>query len=292
MTTKIENEFLEVIINTMGAELFSIKSKCSNIEYLWQGNKEFWEDRSPLLFPICGRLFGGKYYFSGKEYEMPIHGFSRLKDFAPNKISSSVIEFTLYSSEETKESYPFDFVITIRYELDKNSLNTRYIVKNTGNKALYFSYGAHPGFNVPFTKDEDFTDYYLEFSKNELEKMVFSDTCFNTGRTQKIILSDKKLKLSHDLFDNDAIFLKTKTDSVKLKSIKHKNHIEVSYQDMTCLGLWHMPKTDAPYVCIEPWHGLPSSDGVIDHLETKLDMITLAPNEKYENFYTIKIKEN
>ena len=291
MLCKIENEFLSVEINSLGAELFSIKSVKSGIEYLWQGNPEFWKSRATVLFPVCGRIFGGYYTYNNEKFEMPIHGFSKLFGFSVNKESDTQISFTLISSEETKKYYPFDFSFTLKYALKGNALINEFIVNNTGDKELIFSYGGHPGFNVPFNNGEKFTDYYLEFSENELEKLVFSDTCFNTGKTLKLALDGNKLNLSHDLFDNDAIFIKTSVGTVKLKSAKAKNYVEVSYKDMTCLGLWHKPKSKAPYVCIEPWHGVPSNDGIIDDLETKLDIICLAKNKTYQNFYTIKINE-
>ena len=75
---RIENEFLTVDVNENGAELWSIKSKKTGIEYLWQGNAEYWKGRAPILFPICGRLFEGKYFYDGKEYAMPIHGIAKL----------------------------------------------------------------------------------------------------------------------------------------------------------------------------------------------------------------------
>ena len=291
MIRKIQNEHLEVLINDLGAELYSIKSKKTGAEYLWQGDKKYWQDRSPNLFPICGRLFGGKYYYKGAEYKMDIHGFSRVSTFSQNKTGEQEIEFTLKSTEQTKKCYPFDFVFKVKYSLTDTTLKTQYVIENIGDKDLYFSFGAHPGFNVPFNDSGNFEDYYLEFSDTALEKLMFSKTCFNTGKTEFFALEDKKLFLKHSLFDNDAIFVKSKNDNVKLKSNKSINSIEISYSDMTCLGLWHMPKTDAPYVCIEPWHGLPSTDGVVDNLETKLDMIVLAKNKIYENFYTIKISE-
>lgn len=292
MISKIENEFLSVEINSLGAEVFSIKSKKTDIEYLWQGNPEFWKSRSTVLFPVCGRIFGGYYTYNNKKYEMPIHGFSKLFEFSANVISASEICFTLRSNEQTLAYYPFDFVFKITYKLDKSALLTKYNVQNVSNCDMYFSYGAHPGFNVPFNNAERFTDYYLEFSNSELEKLVFSDTCFNTGKTEKMALSGNKLNLSHDLFDNDAIFIKTNEGAVKLKSAKSSNYIEVSYKDMTCLGLWHKPKSDAPYVCIEPWHGVPSFDGVIDELTTKNQTLKLAPNKEYQNEYVIKIFED
>ena len=65
---KIENDYLSVEINEKGAELYSIKSKKTGIEYLWQGNPEYFNYRSLVLFPFCGRVFGGKYIFENKEY--------------------------------------------------------------------------------------------------------------------------------------------------------------------------------------------------------------------------------
>ncbi len=292
MIKKLENEFLSVEINELGAELFSIKSKKTGFEYLWQGNPEFWNGRSTTLFPICGRLFGGKYTYKGNDYEMPIHGIAKLFNFISTVISNEEIEFELKSNEETKKYYPFDFVFIVRYVLKGCSIKTQFIVKNTGKTDMFFSYGGHPGFNIPFADDEKFEDYYLEFSVNTLSKHVFSKTCFDTGKIEKFDLLKNKLFLKHDLFDNDALFFETTSDKVILKSTKSKTSIEVIYNDMTCLGLWHKPKTNAPYVCIEPWHGIPSTDGIVDDLETKKQMIRLNSNKKYLDAFTIKITES
>ena len=291
MIRKIENDYLLVEINEKGAELFSIKSKKTDIEYLWQGDPEYWNGRSTILFPICGRLFGGKYTYNGVEYEMPIHGIAKLFEFYGKSVSNTEIEFELLSSELTKKYYPFDFELTIRYSLKANLLKTEFIVKNTGDKEMYFSYGGHPGFNVPFIKDEKFDDYYIQFSGDELNKLVFSDTCFFTNKVETYKLYKKKLQLQHELFDNDALFFETESAKVKLKSSKTNSSIEIMYNDMTCLGLWHKPKSDAPYVCIEPWHGIPSTDGIIDDFKTKQQMIRLNANKRYNNSYAIKIIE-
>lgn len=291
MIRRMENDFLSVEINELGAELFSIKSKKTNIEYLWQGNSEYWSGRSTILFPICGRLFGGKYLYNNVEYEMPIHGIAKLFEFNSKSVSNTEIELELKSSDKTKKYYPFDFVFIVRYKLKNNLLKTEFIIKNTGEEEMYFSYGGHPGFNVPFSENEKFEDYYLEFSKKKLSRHIFSETCFDTGETEKFNLVKNKLLLEHNLFDNDALFFETETDKVKLKSSKSKNYIEVTYKDMTCLGLWHKPKTDAPYICIEPWHGIPSTDGIIDDFATKNQMIKINSNKKYNNYYTIKIIE-
>lgn len=291
MIQTIENEFLIVQINDTGAELFSLKSKKTGIEYLWQGDAKYWKGRSPVLFPICGRLYKGKYTFCGKEYEMPIHGIARTAEFSTHKLSDGEIEFIIKSNAKTKTQYPFDFEFAVVYALKGDKIEITYKVKNNDKKDMPFSFGAHPAFNVPWNADESFEDYYIEFGKDSLDKMILSGNCFYMDNAEKFPLKYKKLPLKHELFDNDALFFKTETDTVKLKSQKSGNYIEISYNGMTCLGLWHVPKTDAPFVCIEPWHGIPSDEGKVDDLVTKRQMITLQPNRVYANTYTIKIVE-
>ena len=64
----------------------------------------------------------------------------------------------------------------------------------------------------------------------------------------------------------------------------------VTFPQMAYLGLWHWPRTDAPYVCIEPWTSLPAYDGRVDDLETKEDMFELSPLASYELIWTITVE--
>ena len=77
----IESERLKATIKVFGAELSSLFDKQENHEYIWTGDPEVWKGQSPWLFPFIGKLNGGKYTFSGKEYEMPSHGFASKKEF-------------------------------------------------------------------------------------------------------------------------------------------------------------------------------------------------------------------
>ena len=55
----LSNSILTVQIAEHGAELQSIKK--DGKEYLWQGDAKFWGRRSPVLFPIVGRVWNNKY---------------------------------------------------------------------------------------------------------------------------------------------------------------------------------------------------------------------------------------
>lgn len=59
----LSNSILTVQIAEHGAELQSIKK--DGKEYLWQGDAKFWGRRSPVLFPIVGRVWNNKYRHAG-----------------------------------------------------------------------------------------------------------------------------------------------------------------------------------------------------------------------------------
>ena len=59
----LSNSVLTVQIAEHGAELQSIKK--DGKEYLWQGDAKFWGRRSPVLFPIVGRVWNNKYRHAG-----------------------------------------------------------------------------------------------------------------------------------------------------------------------------------------------------------------------------------
>ena len=75
MRTTISNKYLTVTINSLGAEVESIKKE--GREILWEGNPDIWAEHSPILFPICGGLKNNKFIFGGKEYNMPKHGYAK-----------------------------------------------------------------------------------------------------------------------------------------------------------------------------------------------------------------------
>lgn len=145
---------------------------------------------------------------------------------------------------------------------------------------------------VPLEEGLEFADYYLEFGgEARPERVGHTPACFLSGRDAEFPLEDgRKLRLSHDLFDNDAIVLRNMADEVTLKSDKGTRQVKVSYPDMSYLGIWHAPKTDAPYVCIEPWTSLPSRQDVVEEFKYKSDLVRLLSSEQYVNTWEIAIE--
>ena len=62
MEIKLENESLELTINSFGAELKSITGKETGTQYLWDADEKYWKRSAPVLFPICRQLKGQEVY--------------------------------------------------------------------------------------------------------------------------------------------------------------------------------------------------------------------------------------
>ncbi len=289
MLYTIENDVLRVQIDSLGAEMMSVQTKADGQEYLWQGNPDYWKGRAFHLFPICGRLFEGKYTYQGETYEMNIHGFLRASDLAVVAQSDTEIVFSLQDNETTRKQYPFSFCLQVSYQLKDNDIIIGFRVQNTDHKTLIFTLGGHPGFGLPLEDGLSFEDYQVSFSAPNPEKLCFSPACFITGETEPFELTDGVLNLTHDLFDDDAIFLENMGESVTLQSKKGTKGVTVTCHDAKYLGLWHKPQSDAPYICLEPWLGIPSYEGKVDDLETKRDMIHLFGGETYSSGFSITV---
>lgn len=289
MILEIINQYLTVKINSKGAELWSIQDN-EKSEYLWQG-EQYWSDRAINLFPYIGRFTDGKYSLNGKEYHMDIHGFAKDSEFKVIEHSKYVLMLRLKDSPTTYGQYPYHFTFDVKYELDNNMIRITYIVNNCDEKKMYFAVGGHPGFYAPIEKQLDFTDYYLEFdASEEVKRIRFSDDCFVTEGTDNLPLLDgNKIPMGHDMFDNDAIVITNMPRSITLKSDIAKKSVQVTYPDMDYLGIWHWPKVEVPYVCIEPWSSLPSRKNIVEALEEKSDLISLETGEEYRNHWMIQI---
>jgi galactose mutarotase-like enzyme len=154
------------------------------------------------------------------------------------------------------------------------------------NKTIYFALGGHPAFKTPLYPNEEFTDYYLEFSSpKKAQKMdvlkgknpndPFDGKCFQT------------IPLKHEVFDYDDMFFYNTAKSVSLKSKNHDRSVTVDFEGFKYIGFWQMQYVKPPYLCIEPWTGSPSKKGIIDDLETKEDNFSLDTNKSFSISYKI-----
>lgn len=291
MIYTLENEHLKISLSNHGGELHSIRGKKDNTEFLWSGNEAYWKYHAPILFPIVGKVFNGKYSVDGKTYELPQHGLARVRDFEMIEQTNNSISFKLNYSEDTLKVYPFKFSLIIKYTLNDINLSIDYIVKNLDDKEMYFSIGAHPAFMCPIEND-NFDDYYFEFSKKENANIMPLVGAGYFSKEEKPFLENENIiPLSFDLFKNDALVFKNlKSDKISLKSKNHNKYLEFDFGQFPYLGLW-TKDTGAPFVCIEPWFGHADFDGFTGEFKDKAAIESLLPKKEFTCNYNISFFE-
>ncbi|MBQ9064110.1 MAG: aldose 1-epimerase family protein [Blautia sp.] len=288
MDYTIQNEHMQVTVETFGAQLKSVKK--DGKEYLWQRDTSYWRDSSPNLFPYIARLYGGEYTFEEKTYAMKIHGFLKYRELTLADSADDSLTFELKADDETLQQYPWKFTLRVIYKLDGDKLSVTTSIVNEDDKIMCFGVGGHPGFNVPMEDGLAFEDYYLELSEaDDPVHIGFTETCFRNGCDVPYELDEKKrIPLHHDLFDNDAIVLKNAGHMVKIGSDKGKKALIVRW-DHEYVGFWHKPKTDAPYVCVEPWNSLPARDGIKEDFAKQPDLKSLEPGKTFNIGWSVEI---
>lgn len=252
---QISNDKVTIQVDSLGAELKSLKSLPDNREYMWQADPAYWGRTSPVLFPVVGGLKDGKYRVDGKEYAMGQHGFARDMEFRLKSQVASEIWFFLESNEETMQKYPYPFLLEIGYEIIERTVVVKWRVCNQAKEPIWFSIGGHPAFLCPIDPGTDQTQYRLIF--DEKEKLVSS--CIEGGllgpKKKTYALRDGILPVTEDLFDNDALVIEgEQAHSVALARPNGKPYLTVTF-DAPLFGIWSPPKKKAPFICIEPWYG-------------------------------------
>ncbi|MCE3226345.1 MAG: hypothetical protein K0S32_896 [Bacteroidetes bacterium] len=234
-SVQLTSSFLDVTINSQGAELCSVKNK-QGFEYIWQADKAVWARHAPVLFPIVGKLKDNYFLYENKKFELPQHGFARDMQFELMSSSVNCCTFQLVSSVETDQKYPFDFVFRITFELEKNTIITKYQIKNLYARDMYVSIGAHPGFNC--FGGSRFEDHYLEFETDLLQQTRLHEGLLSEVK-MPLNAPDKKLDLSLSLFDNDAlVFENNQINKISLCSKTSSQKIMMECKGWPFFGIW------------------------------------------------------
>ena len=285
----LENDFLRVVINPVGAELNSLFNKTTGQEYLWSGDAKFWGKRSPVLFPIIGTLKNNRYFIEEKSYVLSRHGFAREKTFAVKEQTPSSVIFGLLNDAETQLVFPFEFNFSLLYTIYKNSLSVTYLVRNTGNDRMYFSVGGHPAFKLPLAAGLTYADYYLQFNTPEtVGRWPVSAQGLIELTPVPLLQNTSRLPLTKSLFYNDAIVFKDlKSDEVEVKSARHPAGFRFSFKGFPFLGIW--AAKDADFICIEPWCGIADSVNSRQVLTEKEGIISLPRGEDFKRVWTVTL---
>lgn len=286
---QISNDKITVQVDSMGAELKSLKEVAADREYMWNADPKYWKRTSPVLFPLVGGVREGVYRLDGQEYPMGQHGLARDMEFKLKSQVAHEIWFTLESDEDTLKRYPYPFVLELGYELADMTVIVKWRVKNPAKDTMYFSIGGHPAFLCPIEEGTKQSDYKIRFDTGE--KVVSS--CLEDGLVsgQKITyeLKDGILPVTEHLFDGDALVIEhDQAHSVALVTPDGREYLTVTF-DAPLFGIWSPPKKQAPFICIEPWYGRCDAADYTGDWREREWVQTLGAGETFAADYKITI---
>jgi len=255
----ISSDQLIAEIDPLGAQLSSLKNRAA-LDLLWIGDPKVWAGRAPLLFPIVGVLVGGTYRLGSQTYRLPRHGFARGKLFATESTSASAAAFRLAADESSLQVYPFQFELEVRYELNGATLSVTTWIRNEGSSPMPASFGYHPGFRWPLPFGHARASHFIEFESDEPApaRRIDSSGLLTTERHPTPI-AQRRLALADSLFQDDVLIF----DQINSRSVLYGSNngprIKIGFPDAPFLGIWTKPR--APFICIEPWHGITDPEG-------------------------------
>lgn len=287
MIYEIKADRLSIKVSSKGAELQSMKRQ-DGTELLWQGDAKYWDGQSPLLFPFPGKSWDNKLRIDGAEYTMPKHGFASNMEFEMTQQEGNSITFRLTDTKETYKMYPYHFVLEITYTIVGSSLNVSWKVTNRNTGMMYFMIGAHPAFNLPdFRAKDKIHGYICTMDAPDMQSNVVLPDGYCHDEVETVVLEDGLLPITNTTFDCDTILDQTGRFREVILTGKHKEPlVRVNFR-MPVLAIWAPNGGNAPFVCIEPWHGICDRFNDPRELKDRNHIISLTAGDTWSHTYTI-----
>ena len=266
MIYKLENDVAILQVDTYACEIASFRRIDKDIEYMWNGDPAYWANRNPLLFPHVSAPADKVLNFKGQDYKVNNHGFCRKSEFTFVEQKEDQLHFRLCDNAETLKEYPYHFELDVFYTLKENEVTITYEVHNLEDGKLYFGFGQHPAFRCPLDLNKQFSDYYIEFEKEDIPG----------GR----------LDLSYELFEKYPTYVVMNPESRIFTLSDGENSVRMKTDDhYRIFAVW---TPHAPFVCLEPWVNTLEKEDTVTPFEER-DVIALEKGGVYKIEYGFAI---
>ena len=288
MEYSLENDLLKITVTTWGAQLKSVVRKSDGVEHMWQAGP-LWGYHAPILFPHAGRVVDGTIHAKGKDYPAAQHGFARNMEHTLVRQSKDTIVLALEANGETLDKFPYRFRLLSTFRLENDRVHHTLTVENLDGEAMPFGIGYHPAFNVPFDDKHTPEDYELRFDTPQSPLCI---GCLPTGLVHGdcyyLASNTDTIPVNEALFANDShcmANLTAKTLGIYEKDTGRAVVCDIGEFPYTLL--WSKPG-EIKFVCIEPWHSLPSPENGTTDWQKKPAAAVLNPGERWSTPLTTR----
>jgi len=290
----LSNEYLQATFSAVGAETQSLRDIATGREYIWQADTRWWGRHSPILFPITGGLWNGETRINGRLCRIPKHGFAMKREWNVAEQETSHITFTLDPEPEENDFYPYDYRFTVRYSLQGRRLTANFSVENRGDAPLYFQAGGHPGISLPDFNDAHDTDGYLRLHGTPRHVLRAGEQgCIIMNGDQPVTFPvpanhDGLIPLGVETFRHEALIFAEQVTAAEVLDRSHRPFVRVESTAPVWL-FWSMQGMHCPYVCCEPWYGLPDPQSFKDEFSARPYIQQASPGETWHGGYSVEV---
>ncbi|WP_125702500.1 aldose 1-epimerase family protein [Lacticaseibacillus daqingensis] len=287
----LENSQFTATISADGAELTTLSRKADKRQVIWTDETgQYWQRHAPVLFPVIGRSNQDQYTLDGTVYPMRQHGFARDMRFQTiTQDTDDTVALTLHATDATNAQYPFDFALTITYHLTTTGLQITYAVVNHDRRPMPFALGFHPAFTL--TQPMDAYTVTLHNATLPLHKFGVGPLPFRNGEIEPLKEADgAQLALTHERLNHGLILIDApEATGVTLARTDGKESLTLSLTDFPYLAIWSPADLLAPFVCLEPFNGLPDQIGAPTNWYQKAGNMIAAPGETRQFGLTMRL---
>lgn len=287
MTFTLKTDNSTAVCTEAGGELISFV--CGGTEYIWNGDAKYWSEHAPHLFPAVCSSKDASVIYDGKSYPMKKHGIVRGEHFETVELSLDSVTFENRWNESTLKSYPYRYTFRVRHSINDSGFSTEYTVY--GEDDMCFCIGGHPGFVCPFPDGGAFEEYDLHFQNARGAVMSLTENGYMNDNLPKLRrIKNNILPLKYSDFERDAMIVeKLPAKRVELVSRLNGHGFRFTFEGFDALGIWTPDGKNAPFLCLEPWCGLPANVNESGRAEDKKYSIHLTAGEKFRVGYQMSV---
>jgi galactose mutarotase-like enzyme len=190
----------------------------------------------------------------------------------------SELTLALSSNEETKKTYPYDFVFAVSYRLNQNAITVTYHVAAKAG-SIPFYVGGHPGMVAPNGQA------VIEFGQSE-NAVVYPLETDGSVAMPKL----KSFVANKEFFRQCKTFQVGNIASGKV-SLTTEDGYRYHYISNCPVWAFWSNEEGGDYVCVEPWWGINDFAKAPRELSLK-PFINFADEEGKEFSYTLQINKD
>ncbi|SMP20499.1 aldose 1-epimerase family protein [Shimia sagamensis] len=279
----LSNDHLSLSVAEMGAEMQYLRTQ-SGMDLLWDGDPAYWTGRAPVLFPIVGRAVDDRIAVGEHSADMAQHGIARRRAFALEEQSKLHCRHVLRADPETRAQYPFDFALYLTHALSNATLTVTARVENLSETEMPFGFGFHPAFHWPLPGAETQPHLVqLQSGSSPTQQPLQSDGLLMPNREDGPFRKGC-LGITEPLFKDGALVFPNGTEALRYGA-KDGPGLSFTFHNLPDLALWK--PVDAPFLCVEPWHGTASLVGDGPQIAERPNSVMLAAGEAAEFGYSV-----